>query len=59
MPYCFVLFFYYNADLSVSPAPFAVLEQFEQVSILSLSKIIQHMKPTSCPLDTVPTKLLK
>lgn len=42
-----------NVDLPVAPAHFAVFEQVELVSLSIFTKVVQHMKPTNCPLDIV------
>ena len=37
----------------------AVLNQFEPISISFLSEVVHHMRPTNCPLDCIPSRLLK
>lgn len=49
----------FNKDLLVTPVHSAVFEQFELVSLSSLGDIVKSLKPTNCPLDTVPAKVLK
>lgn len=49
----------FNKDLFVAPAHSAVLEQFELVSLSPLGDIVKSLKPTNCPLDIVPAKVLK
>ncbi|KAK7925857.1 hypothetical protein WMY93_008167 [Mugilogobius chulae] len=39
--------------------PSAVFEVFEPVTMSLLSEIIQGMRPTNCPLDIVPSKVIK
>jgi len=36
-----------------------VFEQFEPISLSFLEEIVLHMKSTNCPMDFIPTKLLK
>lgn len=49
----------FNKDLFVAPAHSAAFEQFELVSLSSLSHIVKSLKPTNCSLDIVPAKVLK
>lgn len=42
-----------------SQATQCVLENFELVSVVDLKKAVHDLKPTSCPLDTVPARILK
>ncbi|KAK7933964.1 hypothetical protein WMY93_004860 [Mugilogobius chulae] len=39
--------------------PSAVFEVFEPVTMSLLSEIVQGMRPTNCPLDIVPSKVIK
>ena len=48
-----------NKDLLVAPAHSAVFVQFEFVSLYSLGDVVKSLKPTNCPLDIVPAKVLK
>ncbi len=48
-----------ETDLVVAAAHSVVFEQFELVSLSFLNEVVQHLKITNCPLDLVPTKLLK
>lgn len=41
-----------------SPEPVAVFDQFDSVSLSSLANIVSSMKPTNCPLDVIPARLL-
>lgn len=45
--------------VSVSPIISASLNQFEPTTLLTLTKTISHMKPSSCQLDIIPTSFLK
>lgn len=40
-------------------APAAVLTVFEPVSLSQLCDVVQKLRPTSCPLDIVPSRVLK
>lgn len=42
-----------------SPEPITVFDQFDSVSLSSLANIVRSMKPTNCPLDVIPARLLK
>lgn len=44
---------------SVPPVWLTVLNQFNPVSLSHLHDIIIHLKPTYCPLDIVPARLIK
>ena len=46
-------------DVCVPPAQSAVFEQFETISLSSLTKVVSGLKPTNCPLDIIPAKFLK
>uniref|UniRef100_A0A8C1UC21 Reverse transcriptase domain-containing protein n=1 Tax=Cyprinus carpio TaxID=7962 RepID=A0A8C1UC21_CYPCA len=46
-------------DSVVAAAHSAVFEQFEPVSLSFFNEVVHKMKITNCPLDFVPTKLLK
>ena len=48
-----------NRDSPVAPAHSAVFDQFELVSLSSLCDVVKSLKPTNCPLDIVPAKVLK
>ena len=48
-----------NRDLPVVPTYSAVFDQFELVSLSSLCDVVKSLKPTNCPLDIVPAKVLK
>ena len=41
------------------PTHSAVFEQFESISLSSLSKVVNGLKSTNCPLDVIPAKFLK
>ena len=45
-------------DVCAPPAQSAVFEQFEIISLSSLTKVVSGLKPT-CPLDIIPAKSLK
>lgn len=45
-----------NVDLPVAPAHTAVFERV--LCQFSVVQVLQHMKPTNCPLDIVTAKLL-
>ena len=47
------------SDPPVSPVCSVIFENFELVSFPSLSKIVQHMQPSQCPLDSIPPHLFK
>lgn len=49
----------FNRDFSVAPTHSAVFEEFELVSFSSLGEIVKLLKPTNCPLDIVPARVLK
>ncbi|KAM9313572.1 uncharacterized protein KZ484_025051 [Pholidichthys leucotaenia] len=49
----------FNGSLSVVPGYSAVFEQFELVSLSSLTDIVKSLKPTNCSLDVVPAGILK
>ena len=40
-------------------APSVVLDKFEPVSLLHLAEAVQNLLNSYCPLDIVPTKVLK
>ncbi len=46
-------------DPSVPPICPAVFDQFEPVTLSSLSEVVKHLRPASCPLDSIPAHLLK
>lgn len=46
-------------DVCVPPAQSAVFEQFETISLSSLTKVVSGLKPTNCPLDIIPATFLK
>lgn len=46
-------------DLSDLSSCSSVLTNFEPFSLSSLTHIISHMKPCTCPLDIIPPRLLK
>ena len=46
-------------DLAVSPVCPAVFDTFEQVSLSALTDIVQHLRPSHCPLDSIPPRLFK
>lgn len=46
-------------DLSDLSSCSSVLTNFEPFSLSSLTHIISHMKPCTCPLDLIPPRLLK
>uniref|UniRef100_A0A671US34 Reverse transcriptase domain-containing protein n=1 Tax=Sparus aurata TaxID=8175 RepID=A0A671US34_SPAAU len=48
-----------NKDLLAAPAHSAVFDQFELVSLNSLGDVVKSLKPTNCPLDILPAKVLK
>lgn len=53
---------YTNVMPTFDPAPVpcpAVLDQFEPVSLHSLSDVIKRLRPTNCPTDSIPSRLLK
>lgn len=52
------MFFTFCSDTDAPPVP-AVFEMFEPVSLSLLSEVVQGMSPTNCPLDIIPTKMLK
>lgn len=37
----------------------AVFDQFEPVSFSSLSEVVHHLRSINCPLDSIPSRLLK
>jgi len=37
----------------------AVFDHFETVSLSYLTKVVQQMKPSNCPLDIIPSRLFK
>ena len=36
-----------------------ILEQFEPITLSSLSNAVRHMQPSNCPSDCLPSRLLK
>ena len=48
-----------NCYLLIAPAHSTVFDQFELVSLYSLGDVVKSLKPTNCPLDIVPAKVLK
>ena len=46
-------------DPSIPVTCSTVLNRFEPVSLLSLTKIVTQLKPSSCPTDIVPPRLFK
>ena len=46
-------------DPPIPPMRSAVLDQFEPISISSLSKVVHHLQPTNCTSDSVPAHLPK
>ena len=46
-------------DPSIDLTCTAVFQQFEPVSLSSLSDIVAQLKPSSCPTDPVPPRLFK
>jgi len=49
----------YDYDPSVPPICPAVLDHFEPISIFSLSEVVTHLRPTNCPSDSIPSRLVK
>ena len=54
------------SDSSVTPLPAlpplpqpAVLEQFEPITLSSLSNAVRHLQSSNCPSDCLPSRLLK
>lgn len=43
----------------VSPALHAILDQFEPVTLPALATIVKSLRPTNCPLDSIPSRLFK
>ncbi len=37
----------------------AVFQQFEPVTFCHLSDIVKQLRPTNCPLDSIPARLVK
>lgn len=48
-----------SADMSVNVIRPVMLDHFEPISFSLLTDVFQHMRPTNCPLDIFPTRLLK
>uniref|UniRef100_A0A3B3HP02 Reverse transcriptase domain-containing protein n=1 Tax=Oryzias latipes TaxID=8090 RepID=A0A3B3HP02_ORYLA len=46
-------------DPSVLTPPPAIFDQFEPVTVSQISEIVQHLRPSSCPGDCIPPRLLK
>lgn len=42
----------------VSMCP-AVLDHFEPISLAALQEVVHHLRPTNCPSDNIPSRLLK
>ena len=36
-----------------------VLDQFEPISIFSLAEVVHHLRPTNCPSDSIPSRLIR
>lgn len=49
----------FNVFVPAAPVLSAVFEDFKPVSLTLLSEVVQHMKPTNCPLDIVPARIVK
>lgn len=47
------------SDPAVPPVCPAVFKNFEQVSLPSLTDIVQHLRPSYCALDSIPPRLFK
>ena len=43
----------------IPPMLSAVLDQFEPISISSLPEVVHHLRPTNCPSDSIPVRLLE
>ena len=48
-----------DSDPSVIELSPSCLEQFQAISSSQLSKVVSHMKSTSCHLDVLPARLFK
>lgn len=48
-----------SANTPILPPCPAVLSEFEPVSFTQLKDFVSHTKPSTCPLDILPTCLLK
>jgi len=48
-----------TGNFFVAPAHSAVFEEFELVSLSSLGEIVKSLKPTNCPLDIIPARVLR
>ncbi|XP_041802630.1 uncharacterized protein LOC121613344 [Chelmon rostratus] len=48
-----------DPDPCVPPLCQAAFNQFEPVSLSELSEVVHDLKPTSCSLDSIPSKFLK
>ncbi|KAK0151915.1 hypothetical protein N1851_006719 [Merluccius polli] len=43
----------------IAPLLTAVFDQFEPISLSSLSEVVTQLRPTNCPSDSIPSRLLK
>lgn len=46
-------------SVSVTSAPFWCTAVFEQVSLAFLTKTVKRLRPSCCPLDSIPVRLFK
>ncbi len=46
-------------DPVISPTCPAAFDTFEQVSLSALTDTVQHLRPSYCPLDSIPPHLFK
>ena len=49
----------FTAEPPAPPLCTATFDHFEQISLSSLSDIVSHLRPTNCPTDSIPSRLLK
>jgi len=49
----------FNVFVPTAPVCYTVFEEFKPVSLALLSEVVLHMKPTYCPLDIVPARIVK
>lgn len=49
----------HSGDIYTPLAPPAVFEMFQPVSLSLLSEVVLGLRPTDCPLDIIPSKILK
>lgn len=46
-------------DVTSIPAVQFIFDEFAAVSLADLKRVVQELKATSCPLDTVPAGIMK